>query len=54
MSNKKEPAKVESEVVMKATASLDKQVRQELEKEDGSLKELIENVTDETDEDNQL
>ena len=52
MSNKKEPAKVESEVVLKATASLDEEVKQDLEKEDGSLKELIENVTDKADEDN--
>ena len=52
MSNKKEPAKVESEVVLKATAALDEEVKQELEKEDGSLKELIENVTDKADEDN--
>ena len=52
MSNKKAPAKVESEVVLKATAALDEEVKQDLEKEDGSLKELIENVTDKADEDN--
>ena len=52
MSNKEEPQKLESEIVLKATAALQGEVEQDLKKEDGSLKELIENVESEADEDN--
>ena len=52
MSNKEEPQKLESEIVLKATAALQGEVEQDLKKEDGSLKELIENVESKADEDN--
>ena len=52
MSSKKEPAKLESEVVLKATAALDEEVKRDLEKQDGSLKELIEDGKEKPDEDN--
>ena len=40
--NKKNPKRIEAEIKAKATAHLQKQIQEDLEKQDGSIKDLKE------------
>ena len=51
MANKKEVKNCEAELTCKATAALEEEIKDDLKKADGSLKELLENDKQENEDD---